>query len=60
MSDPPDPEGGAAMGVALAGSETGDVGVIAGKGHESPQDLGNTIVDFDDRAVASALLEEMP
>ncbi len=50
----------AAIGQALAGAGPGDVVVIAGKGHESTQDLGHTIVEFDDRAVVEDLLEEMP
>lgn len=37
---------------ALELAEPGDVVVIAGKGHETMQDLGHTVVDFDDRAVA--------
>lgn len=37
---------------ALADAGAGDVIVIAGKGHESTQDLGHEILDFDDRTVA--------
>ena len=37
---------------ALRLAESGDTVVIAGKGHETYQDLGDTIIDFDDRAVA--------
>jgi UDP-N-acetylmuramoyl-L-alanyl-D-glutamate--2,6-diaminopimelate ligase len=37
---------------ALQTAESGDTVVIAGKGHETYQDLGHTIIDFDDRSVA--------
>lgn len=38
-----------AHGVSIA--EAGDVVVIAGKGHETTQDLGSETIDFDDRRV---------
>jgi UDP-N-acetylmuramoyl-L-alanyl-D-glutamate--2,6-diaminopimelate ligase len=37
---------------ALAGARKGDVVLIAGKGHESTQTIGDEIIDFDDRDVA--------
>ena len=42
---------------AVSVAEAGDVVVIAGKGHETSQDLGARTIDFDDRAVAREELE---
>jgi UDP-N-acetylmuramoyl-L-alanyl-D-glutamate--2,6-diaminopimelate ligase len=52
-----EPDRRAAIAVALAPLTRGDVLVVAGKGHERTQDLGDRIVDFDDRAVITELLE---
>lgn len=46
----------AAIGLALDQAEPGDVVVIAGKGHETYQEVGDQRLPFDDRAVARALL----
>ena len=48
----------AAIASALEASTTDDVVVIAGKGHETTQDLGSRVVDFDDRVVVRELLED--
>ncbi len=45
-----------AIGVALDAARPGDVVVIAGKGHETTQTIGDEVIAFDDRAVASELL----
>lgn len=41
---------------ALDEARPGDIVVIAGKGHESTQELASTTIAFDDRAVARELL----
>jgi UDP-N-acetylmuramoyl-L-alanyl-D-glutamate--2,6-diaminopimelate ligase len=40
-----------AIRVALGEARTGDAVLILGKGHESGQDFGTTVVPFDDRLV---------
>lgn len=42
----------AAIRHAIAGARKGDVVLIAGKGHEATQTIGDEIIDFDDRDVA--------
>jgi UDP-N-acetylmuramoyl-L-alanyl-D-glutamate--2,6-diaminopimelate ligase len=49
----------AAIATAIAGAGTGDVIVIAGKGHERTQDVGGRLLEFDDRLVARDLLEDL-
>jgi UDP-N-acetylmuramoyl-L-alanyl-D-glutamate--2,6-diaminopimelate ligase len=53
-----EPDRRTAMAAAFDRARPGDVVVIAGKGHETGQDLGDRIVPFDDREVARELLEE--
>ena len=48
-----------AIELALKSAEPGDCVLIAGKGHEPFQEFGDTVVPFDDRKVASELLELM-
>jgi UDP-N-acetylmuramoyl-L-alanyl-D-glutamate--2,6-diaminopimelate ligase len=43
---------------ALAWAEPGDTVVIAGKGHETYQIIGATVLPFDDRDVARRILRE--
>jgi UDP-N-acetylmuramoyl-L-alanyl-D-glutamate--2,6-diaminopimelate ligase len=43
----------AAIATALAEARPGDVVVVAGKGHETTQDTGGTVLPFDDRAVVA-------
>jgi UDP-N-acetylmuramoyl-L-alanyl-D-glutamate--2,6-diaminopimelate ligase len=49
----------AAIRLAIAEAEAGDVVMIAGKGHESGQTTGATTVPFDDRVVALEELESL-
>jgi UDP-N-acetylmuramoyl-L-alanyl-D-glutamate--2,6-diaminopimelate ligase len=45
-----------AIARALAAARTGDAVLIAGKGHETTQTIGDRVLPFDDRAVAHELL----
>jgi UDP-N-acetylmuramoyl-L-alanyl-D-glutamate--2,6-diaminopimelate ligase len=48
-----EPDRRTAIHTAVAQARTGDVVVIAGKGHETYQELADRTIAFDDRAVAS-------
>lgn len=49
----------AAIARSLAEADRGDVIVLAGKGHETTQTLGDRVIPFDDREVARELLAAM-
>lgn len=53
-----EPDRRAAIAVACEAAEPGDVVVIAGKGHETTQELADRVVEFDDRAVAAEVLSD--
>jgi UDP-N-acetylmuramoyl-L-alanyl-D-glutamate--2,6-diaminopimelate ligase len=53
-----DPDRAAAIRVAIEGAAPGGIVVIAGKGHETTQTIGNDVLPFDDREVARAVLAE--
>ena len=48
-----------AIEIAIRAAEPGDIVLIAGKGHERVQILGDGTVPFDDAAVAAAVLREL-
>jgi UDP-N-acetylmuramoyl-L-alanyl-D-glutamate--2,6-diaminopimelate ligase len=52
-----DPDRSRAIGHAIDIAQSGDVVLIAGKGHEPYQLIGALRLDFDDRIVARAALE---
>jgi UDP-N-acetylmuramoyl-L-alanyl-D-glutamate--2,6-diaminopimelate ligase len=53
-----EPDRAAAIGLAIDEAAPGDVVVIAGKGHETYQELDGLTIDFDDRAVAARAIRE--
>jgi UDP-N-acetylmuramoyl-L-alanyl-D-glutamate--2,6-diaminopimelate ligase len=46
-----EPDRRAAIAIALSLARAGDVVVVAGKGHETTQQVGDDMTDFDDREV---------
>jgi UDP-N-acetylmuramoyl-L-alanyl-D-glutamate--2,6-diaminopimelate ligase len=48
-----------AIRFALSAASTGDTLILAGKGHETYQVIGNQTFDFDDRIVVRELLDEL-
>ncbi len=54
-----EPDRRAAIRSAITVADTGDVVIIAGKGHEDYQILGNKKIHFDDREEAAAALREV-
>jgi UDP-N-acetylmuramoyl-L-alanyl-D-glutamate--2,6-diaminopimelate ligase len=50
------PDRRTAIESAISMAGTGDVVVIAGKGHEDYQIIGSQIIPFDDRKLASELI----
>jgi len=54
-----EPDRQAAIRSAISAADTGDVVIIAGKGHEDYQILGKRKIYFDDREEAAAALREV-
>jgi UDP-N-acetylmuramoyl-L-alanyl-D-glutamate--2,6-diaminopimelate ligase len=52
-----EPDRAAAIALALDAANDGDVVVVAGKGHETTQTIGDRVVEFDDRKVVQDLLD---
>jgi UDP-N-acetylmuramoyl-L-alanyl-D-glutamate--2,6-diaminopimelate ligase len=46
----------AALAAAVALAQPGDTLLVAGKGHETGQEVGGSVLPFDDRAVLRELL----
>jgi UDP-N-acetylmuramoyl-L-alanyl-D-glutamate--2,6-diaminopimelate ligase len=55
-----EPDRRAAIALALSAARPGDLVLIAGKGHETTQVVGDQTLPFDDRAEAARVLAEMP
>ncbi len=55
-----EPDRRRAIEIAIAKAEPGDVVLIAGKGHETTQEQGSSVSDFDDRLVAWEVLACSP
>jgi len=54
-----EPDRAAAIKLAISLAEPGDMVIIAGKGHETYQIIGDQVLPFDDREVARAVLLEV-
>ncbi len=53
-----EPDRAAAIALATGGAGTGDVVVVAGKGHELGQYIGSQVIPFDDRLVAAEAIAQ--
>jgi UDP-N-acetylmuramoyl-L-alanyl-D-glutamate--2,6-diaminopimelate ligase len=52
-------ERGRAIEIALEEAREGDIVLLAGKGHETSQIIGNKIIEFDDHVIARKVLRKM-
>ncbi len=53
-----EPDRAAAIALAVSSARPGDVVVVAGKGHETGQRIGERTLDFDDRVVTRSAIED--
>jgi UDP-N-acetylmuramoyl-L-alanyl-D-glutamate--2,6-diaminopimelate ligase len=53
-----EPDRRQAIGLAVEAARSGDVVLVAGKGHEQTQTVGDQVLAFDDRVVARTALAE--
>jgi UDP-N-acetylmuramoyl-L-alanyl-D-glutamate--2,6-diaminopimelate ligase len=53
-----EPDRAAAIALAIGGAAKGDVVLIAGKGHERGQYIGDQVIPFDDREVAAQAIAD--
>ena len=54
-----EPDRAAAIHLALSHAQSGDIVLLAGKGHEAYQTIGDETVPFDDRETALGMLHEL-
>jgi UDP-N-acetylmuramoyl-L-alanyl-D-glutamate--2,6-diaminopimelate ligase len=54
-----EPDRAAAIRAAIRGARSGDVVLIAGKGHETTQEVADTVLPFDDRDQARRAIESL-
>jgi UDP-N-acetylmuramoyl-L-alanyl-D-glutamate--2,6-diaminopimelate ligase len=54
-----EPDRRRAIATALESARAGDVVVVAGKGHETAQEIGDRSLAFNDRVVTSEELERL-
>jgi UDP-N-acetylmuramoyl-L-alanyl-D-glutamate--2,6-diaminopimelate ligase len=54
-----EPDRRAAIALAVSEARPGDVVVVAGKGHETGQEVGGVVTPFDDRTVLREVLAEV-
>jgi UDP-N-acetylmuramoyl-L-alanyl-D-glutamate--2,6-diaminopimelate ligase len=53
-----EPDRAAAIALAVSSARPGDVLLVAGKGHETGQRIGERTLDFDDRVVTRSAIED--
>jgi UDP-N-acetylmuramoyl-L-alanyl-D-glutamate--2,6-diaminopimelate ligase len=54
-----EPDRRRAIEIAIRRARSGDVVLIAGKGHEQTQTIGDEVLEFDDRSVAREILQAL-